>query len=91
MRGTGFVLSFLEEQRLKVLANGSLNQDYSDSSDDAAKESSDTAEEASESLPDNSHQPALEDENRADLDVELPDFSYNRGSYIVKAVVQQSP
>ena len=34
-----------------------LNQEYSDSSDDDAKESSDSGEEASESLPDHSHQP----------------------------------
>ena len=57
IRGTRFVLSSVEEQRLKVLVNDSLNQEYSDSSDDDAKESSDSGEEASESLPDHPHQP----------------------------------
>ena len=57
IRGTRFVLSSVEEQRLKVLVNGPLNPDYSDSSNDDAKESSDSGEEASESLPDHSHQP----------------------------------
>ena len=58
IRGTRFVLSYIEEQKLKALVNGSLNQGYSDSSGDDAEESSDSGEEASESLPDHSHQPA---------------------------------
>ena len=50
-------MSYVEEQKLKALINDSLNQGYSDSSDDDAKESSDSGEEASESFPDHSHRP----------------------------------
>ena len=84
MRDTWNKIRFVEEQRLKVLVNGSLNPDYSDSSDDDAKKSPDSGEEASESLPDHSHQPTT-------LGAELPDFSYDRASYIVKAAAQHSP
>ena len=88
IRGTRFVLSSVEEQRLKLLVNGSLNPDYSDSSDDDVKESSDSGEEAFRTT--RISQPLLELDT-ADLDIELPDFSYDRASYIVKVAAQHSP
>lgn len=51
--GARFALSSAEEQRLKLLANGSRNQDYSDDSGDEEDESSDDEDQTSDSLPEN--------------------------------------
>lgn len=51
--GARFALSSAEEQRLKLLANGSRNQDYSDDSGDEEDESSDDEDQTPDSLPEN--------------------------------------